>query len=346
MALIEASADDSSIKDASLKAFLRQRTREWRYSGLTANPQDCTRLPDDYLDGVEDGASLDAAVNIKVVDHIAWNETVPKASVLPSITKALHRLVLSASPAKKKEAEDSVEEVKAEEMKASPKEEDETKQDEVIVPADLKPDDDIWSSGIAVLCPTFAGGDNSAGECILTNASVQNAILTFFEDIAQDPEHYRNPPIKTYIQAPLPSADSAFVLDPDNPDVAAFPSLPEEFSTSEQNELDAAKKKLENMKFALAACPANVPEVASGRKKLSDRIAACKVKIEQLEKEALAAGALAAGEASEKRETWQPQTEGPKVPFAGAMVDSELLKAVGLNDTVDEELKKLAASVE
>jgi hypothetical protein len=345
MALTDASADDSSIKDARLKAFLRQRTREWRYSVLSANPQDCTGLPDDYLEGVEDSSASDAAPNTKAVNHVAWNETVPKAGTLTSITKALHRLVLSATPIEK-EAEDSVMKDNIDEMNASTKEEELVKQDEAIAPADPRPDNDIWSSGNAVLCPTFAGGDIPAGECILTNASVQDAILTFFEDTAQDSEHYRNPPIKTYTQAPQPSADNPLVLDPDNPDLAAFPSLPEDMSTPEQNELDTAKEKLENMKFALKSCPADVPEVASGRQKLADRITAYKVKIEQLEQQALAAGALTAGEAPEKRENWQPQTEGPKVPFAGSMVDSELLKAAGLGDAVDEELKKLAASAE
>lgn len=31
-----------------------------------------------------------------------------------------------------------------------------------------------------------------------------------------------------------------------------------------------------------------------------------------------------------KDEDWEPQVEGPKVPFAGTMVESELLKAAGL----------------
>lgn len=35
------------------------------------------------------------------------------------------------------------------------------------------------------ICATFGGGETCIGECVLTQAIVQNAILDFFEDVAQ-----------------------------------------------------------------------------------------------------------------------------------------------------------------
>jgi hypothetical protein len=35
------------------------------------------------------------------------------------------------------------------------------------------------------ICPTFGGGDTSVGECVFIQSIVQNAILNFFEEVAQ-----------------------------------------------------------------------------------------------------------------------------------------------------------------
>ena len=305
MALIHSLIDDSQIKNPKLRAFLHQRTREWRYSGLTNNPQYCTELPENY-------SSHGTSSPEKITEHIAWNEDVPKAGALSCITNALHSLVVSVTSSKKDE------------------------------PASAAPDTntDDWSSGQAAMCPTFAGGPEATGECILTNPAVQEAVLCFFEEVAQDPANYRNPDFKAYTEAPQPTPDSPLALDPDNPNVAGFPPLPPEM-TPEQAELDFAKEQLERMDLALKACPANVPELKQGRTKLVERIANHEVKIEKLEKKALATGGLTADKAPDKRENWKPQKEGEQVPFAGTTVDSELLKAAGLMDTADEELEKL-----
>ena len=52
-------------------------------------------------------------------------------------------------------------------------------------------------------------------------------------------------------------------------------------------------------------------------------------------------GAVKAGEAEEIRENWEPQYDGPKVPFAGTMVDSELLKGAGLFETAEKALQEM-----
>jgi hypothetical protein len=304
MALIHSLVDDSQIKDSNIRAFLHQRVREWRYSDLSINPHDCTKLPESYE------SLQDMSTNARVAHHIAWNEDIPKSSVLSGISSALHRLVNVASS---KNA------------------------DKTSAVSDASAD---WSSGMVPICPTFAGGRDSAGECILTNFAVQHAVLEFFEEVAQNSENYSNPNFKPFKHAPQPSPDNPLALDPDNPDVAGFSSLPPEI-TPEQTEIYMAKEKLEQMKLAVRACPASVSELQQGRTKLIERIANQKTKIEKLEKKALATGGLKAEEAPEQRENWRLQKEGQKIKFAGTEVDSELLKAAGLMDTTEEELKKL-----
>jgi hypothetical protein len=307
MALIDSLIDDSQIKDSKVRAFLHERARQWRYSDLTANPQHCTELPADY-------SSQASSSDADITQHIAWNEVIPATSLSSKVTSALHRLAISVTPSKKEEPT-----------------------------ATTSDGYDDWASGIAAICPTFAGGHESTGECIFTNPGVQLAVLSFFEAVAQDPENYCNPDFKPYTEAPQPTPDNPLELDPDNPNVADFSALPPEM-TPEQADLETAKEKLEQMRLAFIACPEDVPELEPGRKKLVERIVNQEIKIEKLEKKALATGGLAAGHAPEQREqreNWKPQKEGPKVKFAGTEVDSELLKAAGLVDTAEEELEKL-----
>jgi hypothetical protein len=306
MALIESLKADSQIKNSKVRAFLYQRTREWRYSSLSDNPEHCTKLPADYLSHTQLAVS-------KATKHIAWNEDVPKAGALSGITSALHRLAVSVTPSKKDKDE----------------------------PTTATSDEDAdWSSGQAPICPTFAGGRESTGECILTNPAVQHAVLAFFEDVAQDPENYRNPNFKVYVNAPHPTPENPLELNPDDLNVAGFSPLSPEM-TPEQTVVVVAKEMLDQMELALRACPVDVPELRSGRNSLLQRICNQQVKIEKLEKKKLATGGLPAGAALEQRENWKPQKEGKKVEFAGTKVDSELLKAAGLLDTADEELEKL-----
>jgi hypothetical protein len=53
-------------------------------------------------------------------------------------------------------------------------------------------------------------------------------------------------------------------------------------------------------------------------------------------------GLIVPGEEREEKKkkggNWKMQVEGPKVPFAGTMVDSELLKAAGLVESAEEGL--------
>jgi hypothetical protein len=313
MALVHSLVVDAQIKNPKLRTFLHQRAREWRFSDLSTNPRHCTELPVGFDDDAREDSPLAVTSSTKADKHIAWNEDLPKASALSGITDTLYRLAPNMTPAKKDEPTEP----------ASPASDSSTND---------------WTSGQAAICPTFAGGPVVTGECMLTNPAVQDAILSFFEEVAQDPQHYRNPIIKVHTLAPQPTVDNPLVLDPDNPKVAAFPSLPPEMSP-DQAELDCAKEKLEQMQCALQACSANVPELTSGRTNLVERIVNQEAKIEKLEKKALATGGLTAGEAQQKRENWQPPKEGPKVKFAGTMVDSELLKAAGLGDTVEELLE-------
>lgn len=306
MALIHSLIDDSQIKNHSVRALLHQRTREWRYSDSTGDPRHCTELPAHYV-------SKSSLSNTKIIKHIAWNEDLPESGTLSDIKNALRDLMVSAG--------------------ASKEDEDEPRS----IASDACTE---WSSGQAAICPTFAGGQESSGECIFTNPAVQHAVLAFFEDVAQNPQNYYNPDIKIFAEVPHPTPDHPLALDPNNPDIAVFASLPPEM-TPEHAELDLANEKFEETKIALKACPVNVPELQQGRVKLIERIADQEVKIVKLKQKTLAAGGFTAGQVLEQRENWKPQREGKKVKFAGTMVDSELLRAAGLMDTADEALEKL-----
>jgi hypothetical protein len=312
MALIHTLIDYTQIKSPELRKFLHQRAREWRYSDLTDDPQICTELPENY-------SSTAISSDEKITEHIAWNENVPKTSLLSSITNGLQRLAVSATSAKK-----------AEPNSASP-----------------ALDNDGWGSGQAAICPTFAGGPESVGECVLTNPATQDAILAFFEGVAQDPHNYRNPDMKTYTTAPQPTPDKPLALDSEDPSVAELAFATPEV-TSEQADINDAKVTVERMKAALKACPESVPGFQKGRAGLIERIAKLSTAIETLEKEALATDGSAAVKALEKRESWPQDSknwglpEEGKAVFAGMTVDSEKVKDANIGDTMDEEeLRKL-----
>ncbi|XPS71083.1 hypothetical protein M3J09_003268 [Ascochyta lentis] len=307
MAVVQSLVDNSEIAHPSLKAFLHQRTRQWKYTDLSATPRQCIDLPDDYTsDAPPQPASQDKS--------ICWNEELVGSGSLPEITKTLHRLALSVFPCTNKNTTSS------------------------------EPDADTnseWTSG-SVLCPTFAGGKESAGECIFTEPTVQHGILSFFEEVAQNPEHYRNPPFTTSANTPHPTADAPFALsaDPTVPEPSDMqPAYP--MTTPEQEELEEARATLSDLRIALAACPENINQLTKGRERLVQKIASQEVAVAELQTRALSSGSLGVGEAEELRQTWSAKVDGPQVPFAGTMVDSELLKAAGLGGTADEEVEKL-----
>ncbi|CBX94918.1 hypothetical protein IAQ61_008360 [Plenodomus lingam] len=312
MALVSSTIDESQIQHPSLRAFLHQRTRQWMYTDATSDPLHCVGLPNDYSPNKSfpNGSRI-----MNSAQHIHWNEDLPTSRPLRAMASRLHRLALGTTALKEK---------KVSKTAAVPYTE--------------------WSTEQVIVCPTFAGGEESVAECIFTNYTVQHAILSFFEEVAQNPENYCNPDMKVHAEAPQPSPDNPLELSADdiNPTIQTLPSE----MTPEHIELDEARRSLVEMCIALEACPADKPELAPGREKLSKKVHDKRAEVDRLEKKALAKGGLKAGEAVEKRENWKPQAEGPKVPFAGSMVDSELLKAAGLFETAQTELEKLDGSVE
>jgi hypothetical protein len=263
--------------------------------------------------------------------HISWHESISTGAV-PTLTKALHHLAVSIIPSA---------------HSTTRKEENEEKIAE-------------WSSGQAVICPTFAGGNNSVGECIFTYPPVQHAILSFFQDVAQDPLHYRNPPgLKTYIAAPQPSPDHPLALSPINNNGDDDDEIGINFGaltlqmTPEQAELEEARERLAELRVAFTACPDGISELVQGRAKLGKKIKVMETRVEDLENKTNKAlllggggdhgGLIVPGEEREEKDkkkggNWKMQVEGPKVPFAGTMVDSELLKAAGLVESAEEGL--------
>ena len=309
MAMIHTIVDNSEITDPRLKAFLYGRARQWRYSDLSSSPTQCTQLPDDY------SSDPPGQAKPKVPKIIHWNDTLPAAGPLPGITKSISRLTLGTSGA----------------SSAKPAEAD--------TAADVE-----WGNG-DVPCPTFAGGKEPTGECVFTEPGVQRAILSFFEEVAQDPESYRNPNFTTVVNIPQPTTDAPFALDanatmPDAADIQ--PTTP--MVTSEQAELMEARAKLDDMRTALKACPDDVDMLAKGRTRLMEKIVNQETLIKDLQVKALGSGSLGAGEAGGVRQEWAHEVKGSQVPFAGTMVDSELLKAAGLGETAGEELEKAGAT--
>ncbi len=120
---------------------------------------------------------------------------------------------------------------------------------------------------------------------------------------------------------------------PDSADIQTASQL----LTPEQTELNDAHEKLAGMRSALDACPADIEALAKGRARLAEKIARQEGVVQELLTKALGSGSLGAGEAEDVRRSWSPKVEGLSVPFAGTMVDSELLKAAGLGETAGEE---------
>jgi len=332
MALIHSLVDDSQVKDRRVRAFLHQRARQWKFSDLTSDPQHCTDLPNSYDQQADQYASpKDTPSIMQSTKHISWHESISTGAV-PTLIKALHHLAVSIIPSA---------------HSTTRKEENEEKIAE-------------WSSGQAVICPTFAGGNNSVGECIFTYPPVQHAILSFFQDVAQDPLHYRNPPgLKTYIAAPQPSPDHPLALSPinnngdDDDEIGINFGAPTLQMTPEQAELEEARERLAELRVAFTACPDGISELVQGRAKLGKKIKVMETRVDDLENKTNKAlllggggdhgGLIVPGEEREEKDkkkggNWKMQVEGPKVPFAGTMVDSELLKAAGLVESAEEGL--------
>lgn len=309
MAIVDTMVDATSIHNPSLKAFLHQRVRQWKITDNT-DPQKCSELPSDYAS--QDGESDYGKTKGPETTHpkISWLDTVPPSGSISTVTGLLKRLKMAVTPHK------STHEAEAEST-------------------------DFHNYGYDPICPTFGGGDSdeSVGECIFTTPAVQQAILEFFEEVAQNASGYRNPAFTTS-NAPQPTPDNPLELDAEDSENMTFQPLPAEMSP-EQQEVDIIKKRLVNMKACLAATPKDNPELKEGRAGLEKRIIIVTEELEEAQKKALASGGLKAGEAEEIRENWEPQYDGPKVPFAGTMVDSELLKGAGLFETAEKALEEL-----
>lgn len=300
MAVVHSLIDNSEITQPRIKAFLHQRTRQWKYFDLSFIPTQCVELPDDYFSDVsKDTTSEDTKAP-------SWNEDLSEQGPLPEVTN-----IVSAS---------------------------EDRPTEVGLDTD---DSSEWKCG-SVPCPTFAGGKEPTGECIFTDASVQRAILSFFEEVAKDPKNYQNPAFTTFFDIPRPTVDEPFALSADTTMQSSNNTqTTSHMLTPEQLELEETRTKLADMRVALDGCPDDVDVLAKGRARLMAKITKQEAAIKDLQVRSLSTGSLGVGEADEERQEWSPKVDGPRVPFAGTMVDSELLKAAGLGETANEEVEKI-----
>ncbi|CAI6335783.1 unnamed protein product [Periconia digitata] len=207
----------------------------------------------------------------------------------------------------------------------------------------------------AALCPTFHGGETNVPECIFTQATVQRAILDFFDEVAEAPKTYRNPTFTstsedqgTDARKPTPADPQPFFArrDPDAIELVIDESdYPfKDAPTPERSAVDDAKGALEAMKHALASTPMSTPALQASRERLAQRIVQKAADIEELEKEEMVqAGEEDTGDVQANGDEWIPKPEfkGPIVPFAGTEVHSELVENVAGEDTVRDELAKL-----
>jgi hypothetical protein len=274
----------------------------------------------EMIDGISKDKPTTLAQGTDGVKTISWLETVSSgglvSNVLAAVSDQLKRLALSTASVQDK-----------------------------LGAAEAADDRD----DLDAICPTFPDDDNpwGAGECIFTSPKVQDCVLQFFEEVAQDPAHFHNPMFSTVpTSMPVGSKDDA---DYELENAAYLPSHTPVMSPAEQ-ELNEKKAELENMKAALRDTP-DTAELHIGRLSLEKRVRNVEAEVRALSKKALATGGLKAGEAEELRKEmgkgkkWEPTTGGPKIMFAGTMVDSELVKAAGMAEFVEEELAALDNAV-
>lgn len=297
MALVESLVDDSQITNPRLSTFLRTRTRHWKYSDITNSPLDCIQLPDRYDQSIGQNESESGLTFMKSTNHICWYDNVSGTDVESETTGRFQDLKADANPP--------------------------------LVQGGSPPGVDPlhWSSGQAALCPTFAGGDVAVAECTFTDPLVQKAVISFFEEVSQDPRHYCNPPLALYTAAPKPTAENPFTLSTD--DCLSAPALDNQIMP-EQLALKDARLELSQLRNALAASMPDMPALKPGRKRLLQKIHAQERLVKELETKAREAKTFSDDEMPRHCENWRPQAQGSMVQVAGTMVDSELLKAAGL----------------
>ncbi|KAF2643124.1 hypothetical protein P280DRAFT_393836 [Massarina eburnea CBS 473.64] len=307
MAIFNTVVNTAQISDPALKAFLHTRTREWKVSELK-DPSKVLDLPHDY-----NVSPPTAPAERKTVNWLVFSKPVPSpfwtsftdfsCPTLGSKKRPVNSADYSTVP-KPKESESTI------------------------------------FYGAEALCPTFGGGDTWVGECIFTQPAVQDAVLDFFEDVAQDPKNYSNPAFT--LDIPQPTPDNPLELDPS---FAPLSTMPEETLTEEQQAFNDAEAALIEMQIALSSTPSTTATFKDSRERLVTRIAKKEAEVKDLAKTALATGGLGADAANRLRAKWMPTTE-PQTQFAGVESDREeglkvLDSEAGLPDTVKEELKKL-----
>ncbi|KAJ4286764.1 hypothetical protein N0V90_013016 [Kalmusia sp. IMI 367209] len=201
---------------------------------------------------------------------------------------------------------------------------------------------DDWQD-VDPICPTFGGGDSWVGECVFTQRIVQEAVLKFFEDVARDPKGYCNPPFSLVSLDPSPANPLTLSAD------SALDTLPDEMLNPEQQAVLTTQAELDYLKTSYHATPHDDPELVPGLQRLQGLITSKEAELKELEKKALAGGALGAGAAPEVRDSWQntdgekwtEMKPGPKIDFAGVKADGDMVKSAGCLETVEEELAKL-----
>jgi hypothetical protein len=368
----------ANVPNPELRTWLHQRARLWHVYSGSNDPDECIEVPAFYAQEIE---ILDSSANAQndsptsdttvtpPVGKIDWLETVATKGTagivgiisdvyvhfrIPAVRKPLlhhGRTIFEAKLPRQYLTNIKPSLHRFNHLTLSPK-------SPGTHPSTDQPDTDA-------ICPTFPDAENphAAGECVFTAPAVQRCILSFFETVARDPAGFRNPVFQATASAPGPEwggvraefdeeeeeAELGRAMENDSNDGdegdgnedAAYRPLQPAAMTPEQADLDEKRSKLQAMRDALRDTSTSDTALAAGRQNLIQRIAQTEKLAEQLAEKALASGALRAGEAEDVRDNWRPVRSGPRIPFAGTMVDSELVRAAGLDETAERELAGL-----
>ncbi|KAL5425913.1 hypothetical protein PMIN05_011823 [Paraphaeosphaeria minitans] len=297
LAAVQSPVGGHQIHNPDVKTFLFTRARHWETSQHTsADPTQCKASPSNYI-------SKAVSDNPTSKEPIDWLETVGGG--------AGHRADTPFATTGIREAK-------------------------VTIAATEEPASDDGFVDATPLCPSFGGGNTWVGECVFTQSTVQEAVLRFFEDVAQDPKGYCNPDFN--LDSRPSHADSRF--DP----------LPDEMLNPEKQELLAAQEELRRLEAAFNAVPEGNSDLGPGLERLHRRIATKQSALRELEERALAAGALGLGDAQDVRDKWSVSRDGVEwkemkrgapIPFAGVQADSNMVASAGCLGTVEEELARL-----
>ncbi|KAL5401136.1 hypothetical protein PMIN03_011780 [Paraphaeosphaeria minitans] len=176
LAAVQSPVGGHQIHNPDVKTFLFTRARHWETSQHTsADPTQCKASPSNYI-------SKAVSDNPTSKEPIDWLETVGGG--------AGHRADTPFATTGIREAK-------------------------VTIAATEEPASDDGFVDATPLCPSFGGGNTWVGECVFTQSTVQEAVLRFFEDVAQgESTTIKHETLSRYTRSILTTSRSQGLLQP------------------------------------------------------------------------------------------------------------------------------------